>query len=218
MTSSVPVGPHQASPLVQGASSHQPPGPSVPPCVCGGVGSLVAVSSVPSCLRLQSSSPLLPARLPRGRGARGGLSRGARPRLWLPPVGFLWGTRRGDRAPLAPDWAVPMAVTLPAGRRSPSIQTPTRECSAACGASQPERPTSDSCGQTLAEPSGGRGARSAHSRLLGGPQSWLRGTDFQRLSRGQHLSAPRLPLVPVQKRGAHGAFVESLFAVSAQVS
>lgn len=65
---------------------------------------------------------------------------------------------------------------------------------------------------------GGSGARSAHSRLLGGPQSWLRGTDFQRLSRGQHLSAPRLPLVPVQKRGAHGAFVESLFAVSAQVS
>lgn len=65
---------------------------------------------------------------------------------------------------------------------------------------------------------GVRGARSAHSRLLGGPQSWLRGTDFQRLSRGQHLSAPRLPLVPVQKRGAHGAFVESLFAVSAQVS
>lgn len=218
MTSSVPVGPHRASPLEQGASSHQPPGPSVPPCVCGGVGSLVAVSSVPSCLRLQSSSPLLPARLPRGRGARGGLSRGARPRLWLPPVGFLWGTRRGDRAPLAPDRAVPMAVTLPAGRRSPSIQTPTRERSAACGASQPGRPTSDSCGQTLAEPAGGRGARSAHSRLLGGPQSWLRGTDFQRLSRGQHLSAPRLPLVPVQKRGAHGAFVESLFAVSAQVS
>lgn len=218
VTSSVPVGPHRASPLVQGASSHQPPGPSVPPCVCGGVGSLVAVSSVPSCLRLQSSSPLLPARLPRGRGARGGLSRGARPRLWLPPVGFLWGTRRGDRAPLAPDRAVPMAVTLPAGRRSPSIQTPTRERSAACGASQPGRPTSDSCGQTLAEPSGVRGARSAHSRLLGGPQSWLRGTDFQRLSRGQHLSAPRLPLVPVQKRGAHGAFVESLFAVSAQVS
>lgn len=145
-------------------------------------------------------------------------SRGARPRLWLPPVGFLWGTRRGDRAPLAPDRAVPMAVTLPAGRRSPSIQTPTRECPAACGASQPGRPTSDSCGQTLAEPAGVRGARSAHSRLLGGPQSWLRGTDFQRLSRGQHLSAPRLPLVPVQKRGAHGAFVESLFAVSAQVS
>lgn len=218
MASSVPVGPHRASPLVQGASSHQPPGPSVPPCVCGGVGSLVAVSSVPSCLRLQSSSPLLPARLPRGRGARGGLSRRARPRLWLPPVGFLWGTRRGDRAPLAPDRAVPMAVTLPAGRRSPSIQTPTRERPAACGASQPGRPTSDSCGQTLAEPSGVRGARSAHSRLLGGPQSWLRGTDFQRLSRGQHLSAPRLPLVPVQKRGAHGAFVESLFAVSAQVS
>lgn len=145
-------------------------------------------------------------------------SRGARPRLWLPPVGFLWGTRRGDRAPLAPDRAVPMAVTLPAGRRSPSIQTPTRERPAACGASQPGRPTSDSCGQTLAEPSGVRGARSAHSRLLGGPQSWLRGTDFQRLSRGQHLSAPRLPLMPVQKRGAHGAFVESLFAVSAQVS
>lgn len=77
VTSSVPVGPHQASPLVQGASSHQPPGPSVPPCVCGGVGSLVAVSSVPSCLRLQSSSPLLPARLPRGRGARGGLQPGS---------------------------------------------------------------------------------------------------------------------------------------------
>lgn len=94
MTSSVPVGPHQASPLVQGASSHQPPGPSVPPCVCGGVGSLVAVSSVPSCLRLtpprprrtwwpqpgSTSETVAPAcRIPVGDEARGPSPSGSRP-------------------------------------------------------------------------------------------------------------------------------------------
>lgn len=218
MTSSVPVGPHRASPLVQGASSHQPPGPSVPPCVCGGVSSLVAVSSVPSCLRLQSSSPLLPARLPRGRGARGGLQPGSTSETVAPacriPVGDeARGPSPSGSRPGCADGRHPSCRSTQPLHSDPDAEAPGGLWHFPARAAH-ER-------QLWTDPRrafGVRGARSAHSRLLGGPQSWLRGTDFQRLSRGQHLSAPRLPLVPVQKRGAHGAFVESLFAVSAQVS
>lgn len=203
---------------MQGASSHQPPGPSVPPCVCGGVGSLVAVSSVPSCLRLQSSSPLLPARLPQGRGARGGLQLGSTSETVAPacriPVGdeargpSPSGSRPGCADGRHPSCRLtqPLHSDPDAGALGGLWRFPARAAHERQLWTDPRRAF------------GVRGARSAHSRLLGGPQSWLRGTDFQRLSRGQHLSAPRLPLVPVQKRGAHGAFVESLFAVSAQVS